>query len=332
MKISYSPYTLKPAHHLNALTTQTEGRPGALLKVEWPDGLMGFSDLHPWVEFGDASWEDHLAELRRGRILPLLEQSIWMARKDAQFRKLGKSAFEGVTSVKNNYLVTDLTAEPAGTLADRLQTEGFDSVKLKVGRDLKYEADFLNSLGREGQFKIRLDFNSIGTWSTFERFMKSLDKVVLSRIQYVEDPFPFESESWTEARRFAPVAVDQQISRVDFKNISGRPFDVVILKPAKTDVNTTLHSCVAHDFKITVTSYMDHPVGVMHALAIASELKKSHPQRVLDAGCMTLKLFQMTAYSAEVLSAGPYIKRPPGKGIGFDLLLAKEPWVQLKLR
>jgi O-succinylbenzoate synthase len=77
---------------------------------------------------------------------------------------------------------------------------------------------------------------------------------------------------------------------------------------------------------------MDHPIGVAHALAIASELKKSHPQRILDAGCMTLRLFQMEAYSAEMITTGPYIKRAAGKGIGFDLLLMKEPWAHLKIR
>jgi O-succinylbenzoate synthase len=77
---------------------------------------------------------------------------------------------------------------------------------------------------------------------------------------------------------------------------------------------------------------MDHPLGVLHALAIACELKKAHPQRILDAGCLTTRLFQMDAYSAEVIPSGPYLKRAEGKGIGFDALLAKESWHQVKLR
>lgn len=330
MKISYSPYTLKPLQRLSAVSNAGDRR-GILLKIEWPDGLVGYSDLHPWVELGDLSWEDQLGALRQGQIPPMLEQSIWLARKDAQFRKQDKNAFEGITSIKNNYIVADIQTEPED-LINRLKADGFETVKVKVGRDLKREADYISALGRDGAFKLRLDFNGVGTYHTYARFMMTLDKVAMTRIQYVEDPFPYDAEAWSEAKSFVPLAIDNQISKVDLRQLQGKPFDVVILKPATMDVSSTLQNCIMHDLKITVTSYMDHPVGVVHALAVACELKKAHPQRILDAGCMTFKLFQMDAYSAEVLSTGPYLKRPPGRGIGFDALLAKEPWVQLKLR
>jgi len=330
MIIYYSPYTLKPVQHLNSLSQMGE-RKGVLLKIQWPDELVGFSDLHPWPELGDATWEDQLAGLRHGQISPMLEQSIWLARKDAQLRKQGKSAFEGSATIKNNYIVTDIDTE-AEDLIQRLKSDGFETVKVKLGRNLQKEAEFISALGRDGAFKLRLDFNAMGTWQTFERFMTSLDKVALQRVQYVEDPFPFEVQSWTEAKRFAPVAIDNQLSKVDLKKLKAKPFDVVVLKPAKSDVNSILHHSVIHDYKITVSSYMDHPVGVVHALAIACELKKAHPQRILDAGCMTLKLFQMDSYSAEVVTSGAFLKRPSGKGIGFDTLLSREPWTQLKLR
>lgn len=330
MKISYSPYTLKPAQHLSAAANIGD-RSGVLLKIEWPDGLVGYSDLHPWIELGDTSWEEQLAGIRQGHISTMLEQSIWMARKDAQLRKQDKNIFEGLASIKNNYIVTDIRSEPEG-LADRLKSEGFETVKIKVGRDLKQEAEYISALGRDGAFKLRLDFNGLGTWQTYERFMSSIDKVSLTRVQYVEDPFPYDPQAWMDAKRFAPIAIDNQISRVDLKKLPVKPFDVVILKPAKMDVSGTLQNCIIHDLKVAVTSYMDHPVGVIHALAIASELKKAHPQRVLDAGCMTLRLFQMDTYAAEVVSSGAFLKRPNGRGIGFDALLAKEPWSQVKLR
>lgn len=330
MKISYSPYILKPFQHLNAIANLGD-RQGTLLKIEWPDGVVGYADLHPWPELGDQSWEDQLTELRQGKITPMVEQSIWMARKDGQFRKSGKSAFDAIPTIKNNYIVADATAEPEW-LADRLKAEGFETVKIKVGRDLKKEAEYISLLGKDGAFQLRLDFNGIGTWQTYERFMASVNKVALQRVQYVEDPFPYDAQAWTEAKKFAPIAIDNQISKVDFKKLQGKPFDVVILKPAKMDVGRIVQSCVFHDLKITVTSYMDHPLGVAHALVIASELKKTHPQRLLDAGCMTLKLFQMDAYAAEMVTSGPFIKRAGGNGVGFDSLLAKEPWAQLKIR
>jgi len=331
MKVSYSPYTLKPAQYLNAAVNLTE-RQGVLLKIEWPDGLTGHSDLHPWPEFGDDSWEDQLAGIRHGKISPMLEQSIWLARKDAQARKAEKNLFEGLPIIKNNYIVSDILAEEEG-LIDRLKSEGFETVKIKVGRDLQKEAEFVSHLGKDGAFKLRLDFNAIGTWQTYERFMSSVNKIALQRIQYVEDPFPYDEQAWAEAKKFAPIAIDNQLSKVDLKKMmKNKPFDVVILKPAKMDVNSTLQNCIIQDYKIAVTSYMDHPLGVVHALAVACELKKAHPQRILDAGCLTTRLFQMDAYSAEVVPTGPYLKRPAGRGIGFDLQLMKETWSQVKLR
>lgn len=330
MKISYSPYILKPVQNLSSAADAGD-RQGILLKIEWLDGLIGYSDLHPWTELGDQSWEDQLADLRQGKISSMLEQSIWMAQKDAQLRKQGRNAFEGFPALKNNYIVSDISTEPAG-LPERLKAEGFETVKIKVGRDLKKEAEYISLLGQDGAFKLRLDFNAIGSWQTYERFMSAVNKIAVQRIQYVEDPFPYDAQAWTEAKRFAPIAIDNEISKVNFKKIQGKPFDVVILKPAKMDVTSTVQNCVFHDLKIAVTSYMDHPVGVTHALAIASELKKAHPQRILDAGCMTLKLFKMDIYSAEIVSSGPFLKRPAGNGIGFDLLLAKEPWTQVKMR
>lgn len=330
MIISYSPYVLKPVQQLNAVSSSKD-RQGLLLQITWPDGHVGYADLHPWTELGDASWEEQLAGLRQGRISPMLEQSIWLARRDAVLRKQNKNIFDGLPTVKNNYLVTDVKAEAPGLL-DRLKADGFETVKVKVGRDLKSEAEFITHLGRDGAFKVRLDFNAVGTWQTYEKFMSSLDKIALQRIQYVEDPFQYDEQAWVEARKFCPLAIDNQVHKVNFKTLKTRPFDVVILKPAKMDVTSFAQECVVRDLKMTVTSYMDHPVGVIHALAIACEMKKTYPQRMLDAGCLTTRTFQMDTYSAEVVPTGPFLKRPPGLGIGFDNLFAKEKWAQTKMR
>jgi O-succinylbenzoate synthase len=330
MNISYSLYTLKPLQPLNSLVALSD-RNGLLLKIEWPDGLIGYGDLHPWPELGDASWEDQLAGLRQGRISSMLEQSIWLARRDAVLRKQGKNIFEGLPTVKNNYLVSDASTEPPG-LITKLKAEGFETVKVKVGRNLKVEGELISQLGRDGAFKVRIDFNGAGTWQTYEKFMSGLDKVALQRVQYVEDPFQYDEQAWVEARKFCPLAIDNQFHRVNFKTLKSCPFDIVILKPAKMDVNSITQESVVRDLKMVVTSYMDHPVGVMHALSVACELKKIYPQRMLDPGCLTMRLFQMDSYSAEVVVTGPYLKRTQGRGIGFDQLLAKESWTQIKIR
>jgi O-succinylbenzoate synthase len=330
MIISYSPYTLKPVQNLNRLT-EIQDREGLLLKIDWPDGHTGYADLHPWPELGDATWEEQLSGLRQGRISIMMEQAIWLARRDAVQRKMQRNIFDGLPTIKNNYLISDVASEPDG-LIDRLKADGFESVKVKVGRDMKAEAELISHLGKDGAFKVRVDFNGIGTWQTYEKFMSSVDRIALQRVQYAEDPFQYDEQAWIEARKFCPIAIDNQIHKVKFEALKTRPFDVIVIKPAKVDVLAITQEAVVRDLKLTVTSYMDHPVGVMHSLSVACELKKTHPQRTLDAGCSTTRLYQMDTYAAEVVPTGPYLKRPAGKGIGFDIQLAKEPWSQIKIR
>ena len=58
MKIFVSPYELSP------LRRSSNERSGVLVKVEFTDGITGYSDLHPWPELGDPSLKEILEALR----------------------------------------------------------------------------------------------------------------------------------------------------------------------------------------------------------------------------------------------------------------------------
>ncbi|MEK2644188.1 o-succinylbenzoate synthase MenC [Bdellovibrio sp. BCCA] len=328
IKISYSPYTLKPVQSLNAVSSAAP-REGVLLKVEWSDGLTGYADLHPWPELGDLSLEDQLSELRRGRMSVQIEQSIWLARRDAQLRKDKKSVYEGGEKIKNNYLLSDFKLIKPGFL-DELKTQGFTTLKMKVGRDLQEEADILTHVAAAG-LKIRLDFNAVGSWQTFERFIGNLPPTVRPLIEYVEDPFPFDVNAWKEAKKLVKIAIDNQYDRVPWDRLVAAPFDVIVMKPAKTDIDKAIERCKKWNLKATVTSYMDHPVGVAHAIGVAMELKKKYGEMILESGCLTHRLYQMDPFAAELSTQGPYLLKVKGTGVGFDRLLEATSWFQVKM-
>jgi len=329
MKLFYSPYTLKPVQALNAVSAG-QPREGVLLKIEWLDGLVGYADLHPWPELGDATLEEQLANLRHGKMSAQVEQCIWLARRDAQLRKDKKNIFDGAEKVKNNFLLNDFKLIKPGFL-DELKNQGFTTLKIKVGRNLQEEADVLTHIAASG-LKIRLDFNAVGSWQIFEKFMTALPATVRPLIEYVEDPFPFEFNAWKEARKLAKIALDNQYGKVPWDKLSAAPCDILVIKPAKMDVERAVSLCQKWNLKATVTSYMDHAVGMIHAVGVAMELKKQHGDMILDAGCMTHRLYQMDAFAAEISTQGPYVLKVKGTGIGFDSLWGGLPWHQLKVR
>lgn len=327
MKIFSSPYALRPLQSLNAFS-KAESREGALLKVEWGNGLCGYADLHPWPELGDLPLSDQLAQLRLGRFTSQVEQSIWLARRDAQLRQEQKNIFDVGESIRNNFLVSDFRDIKPGFL-DELIKEGYMTLKLKVGRSLHDEADVLTPIAAAG-IKIRLDFNSLGSWPVFEKFMSHVPSSVLPWIEYVEDPFPFDANIWAQAKKLVPIAIDNQYDRVPWETLTSAPFDVMVIKPAKMGLEKALERCQKWKLKATVTSYMDHSVGVIHALGIAMELKKKYGDMILEAGCLTHRLYQMDSFAEQLSNQGPYLMKVKGTGVGFDRLLEALPWHQLK--
>lgn len=327
MKISYCPYTLNPRRPLNSVSAKKE-RSGVLLKVEWSGrGIVGYSDLHPWVELGDQDLTQQLEGLKSGTLSELSRQSLKLAWRDAELRQSRRNIFANGSAIKNNYILPDGSFDDQALLKS-LRQDGFDTVKLKMGRDLPSELASLASVVAAG-FRVRLDFNASIDFKTYLGFIKNLSSSVRDAIEYVEDPFPFDFQLWNEARQYAPLALDNfgtQVPWAAWNQFSSLPFDVLILKPAKTDFETVVHLAYKHNLKLTVTNYMDHPVGSMHALGIAMKLKQEHGDKVLQAGCFTHHLYEQNLFSQHLTTSGAFIQPVAGMGVGFDSLLETLPW------
>jgi len=323
-------YQLVPQESLNSVAGVAP-RSGVLLRMRWPDHKIGYADLMPWPEFGDPKLEEHLEKLSKGHLTQLMEQSIWLGHLDAMARSKGIHILDGVPKMKNHYTITDISAISDSHLKSA-KTGGFRTLKVKVGRDWTSEAKWLIPVMEQYPFKIRLDFNSTSDFSTFERMLTAIPAGLRRKIEYVEDPFRFDIETWTEAAKLAPLAVDFEYANVPWSDIGGElPFAYLVLKPARQDVDQVMRKIVRYGLKVSVSSSMDHTVGVVHALAIAGQLKSHIGSQLVESGCLTTRLYRGDPFSSRLMQQGPFLTKPEGTGIGFDDLFAALDWEEFPL-
>lgn len=324
-------YRLIPKTRIGSVAS-AKSRTGALLKVTWPDGFQGYGDLFPWPEFGDASVEDQLKALQTGRISQGIEQSIWLARRDAQARMYKRNLMRGLPRLKNHYLINSLESLNESDLSEIKQL-GYQTLKVKCGRDLDLEQTWCDRLLRQHGFVLRLDFNAHATPADFHLFMERIPKALRNRIEFVEDPFPFHQELWKVASQLVTLAVDQEAARVpwdEFSDTQPVPFKVLVLKPARQDVEKVMAQVHRLRLKVAITSSLDHPVGQMHAATLCGEFKKLYPNTILDAGCFSHTAYEDNEFTAYLPTRGPFLGEMPGLGIGFDDALNSLSWTRLE--
>ncbi len=326
LKFFHSKYELVPMTQIGA-TPAGGARKGALLKVQWPNGNTGYADLFPWPEFGDQPIDEQLTALAQGKLSILAEQAIWLAKKDAILRKEKKSAFAGAAKIKNHFLVPDFTRFTDSTMKE-LRTSGFTCLKVKVGKDVEEEAKFVSRIIKQNPVTVRLDFNAKASFEKYEKFVAYLGSAERPKIEFVEDPMPWDPLAWETAAKFGiPLAIDQELEKLSWDKMkTPLPFKVVVIKPARIDVEKMVKIIDKFALKMIVTSSLDHPVGVAHASAVASDLKKFYPNTLLDCGCLTMRAYRPNDYSSRIQVQGPYLTNIPGTGIGFDDLFDKAVW------
>lgn len=322
-------YELIPWAAIGALAGN-QVREGALLKCQWPNGNIGYADIFPWPELGDKPLDAHIKGLGKGALSPLVEQAIWLAKKDSILRKENKNAFAAAPKIKNHFIVNDFTKF---TDADMKQVRslGYTTLKIKVGKDLEEEAKFIVRTIKQNPLMIRLDFNSKLDFAQFERFFSHFAPPEKAKIEFVEDPTPFDVLTWTEAAKIVPLALDNEFDKIDFEKFTSRPpFQYFVLKPARRDVEKLLKWVNKFALKFSVNSSLDHPVGVAHALALAGELKKFYPNTLVDCGCLSHTAYKPNEFSTQIQTTGPFLREIRGTGVGFNDLLEKTLWTPVR--
>lgn len=328
LKIEQSPYNLMPLAIAGGMS-KIEVRSGAILKVTWPNGNSGYSDIMPRKELGDQDLQVHFENFKKGHLSDLMEQAIFLAKNDSAFRSLKKNAFDGTKKVKNNYFISNILGLDSTSL-DGIKSQNFSSLLIDLGRDLEAESVAVRRLLRQSNLSVRLDFNAKADWSSFERFMTNIEPGLRARIEFIEDPIPYDPDSWKEAARLGPLGIESQLKFVDWsKPTKIPPIKVISIRPSRIDIEEAIHNAQSINAKMLITSSLEHPVSVAHATLVASDLMTRFPNQVLDHDCLYQNFFAPHLLSGSLMTMGPYIVTSKGTGIGFDRNFAALKWSAL---
>ena len=319
MKLEYHRYTLRSRAEarLNARSARSEFS-GALIRV---DGV-GVGCIHPWIELGDASLDDELAALKDGSPLTLGAVALECAALDGQARRDGFSLFKNISPAS---LPVSHWSAGADDDPDAVAVLGFDTAKLKLDADVPAA---LESTGRwaacTGMNRLRLDFNSALSGERFLEFWKSLSDAARRKIQFVEDPTPFDLDQWRKLQQLtgAELAIDLRPGQC-----IGDWDGWLVVKPAVLTRDQQRRWIETHDpEKLVFTSYMDHAIGQTWAIFCAGNF----PQVRNAAGLLSHHRFARDdAFFEQIHHHGPRVVAPAGSGLGFDDLLEGLSWTPL---
>lgn len=303
-------------------------REGALLRVFQKDGSWGYADCHPWIEFGDEPLDSQLKLLKRGMFTPLLRQSLNFTKEDALARKNKRNLFQGLVLPQNHYHISDQSLISESLIED-LSIQGFQLVKVKGGVDLQSDVNMLARLAakmRSSHLKFRLDFNCRPTEKQFLIFLEQISSYT-DLIDYIEDPFPYQPESWQRVRERYQVslACDMDSAKaLDYPSSC----DFLVVKPAIQNVEPFLGKLNGR--QLVLTSYLDHPIGQLSGLFTAATLLKNMPEILSDCGFLTHHAYEPTSFS-ETFShiENRLIPSLEGTGWGCDEILKTLDWREL---
>lgn len=310
-------YQLRAKGFLNALSKRRVFE-GALIRI---DG--GFACLHPWPELGDPSLDQCLADLQGARRWPIVKRAIRCAEFDRAAREHEDSLFEELEIPQSHATLATVDMQQVGHAV----AAGFSVIKLKCGRALEAEAEFLDRAAAEHRsLQWRLDFNESVSAKQVAGFLKALSPTTLRAIDFLEDPCPYAEGPWTDLyRQFRlPLAVDRESAP------RSSAAQVMVIKPAIDEPLLLAEAAMRHQQRVVLTSYMEHPVGQAFAAWEAARLGLQLPGLVVGTcGLQTHHLFEPDAFT-EVLGAwSPEFHAPQGTGIGFDDLLEEQAWTRL---
>lgn len=303
-------------------------RTGALLEVTADEGTAGYADLHPWPEFGHVPLEDQLASLANGEPTALVNLALRHARTDAEARRRGESLFAGLPGIGSHALLTSWVDHPR-TAFDACIARGFTRIKLKIGRDPGREAPALNAVA-DLPLQWRLDANARLTAGSIRDFLEALSPAARARIEFLEDPCPYDPEAWTALSTTTgiPFALDWQIPA------ASPPWPgaaILVIKPASQDAFALARAAVACGVDIVVTHSMDHALGRAAALWTAMSLRQRHGAVVRDGGLDGSGLHAPDDFTSAWEENSPIPRAPVGTGFGFDTALAVLAWRELEI-
>lgn len=335
--IEVAKYTLKPKNILNSKSNTLDLKEGFLLKIDFTNSGIGYSDCFSWEILGDTPLIMQIENLKNGIYNTHLEKSIYFAHIDAQYRSQNKNIFKNLILPRNHYTCSNYS-ELNFEFIELLNYKGFSKIKLKCGISIFDEISFINSIApflRKLKIFLRLDFNSSMDTQKIRLFLSSINDN-LDIINFIEDPISYNKNDWENLKKLFPkifLAIDRVYEDFYYENENFHEINFCnyfVLKPAIQNIKRIFNNpCLRHN-SFLFTSYMDHPLGQLSGLYEASLYFNESLQIEQECGFLTHSLYEKNDYSESLtILDTKLIPSLEGKGFGFDALLEKERWRKL---
>jgi len=320
-QIYYHQYVMKSRRGLNSRSHSIEHE-GALIRVD-VDDVSGYACLHPWVELGDLSLDKLLKQLSEGRISRQVKCALECAEVDREARRANVSLLDSLEIPLSHAIIVGGINE-----IQEAVSRGFDTVKLKMGRDEKANVSLLSETYKAfPELLIRIDFNGVSGFGALEYLLSQIGEEIREQIDFLEDPFPRGDVRWQSLRDKygVKVAIDRGVSEVEGE------FDVSVLKPAINDILKVCDSAQMNGRNVVITNYMDHPLGQKYAAFCAGQLNDKYLGLINQrCGLVTHGLYEKDSYIERLGEVNSQFSIEKGStGLGFDDLLENIDWKRL---
>lgn len=261
LELTFSPYRLKLKTPFKTSKGIVSERKGFIIGLKSEAGKKGIGDAAPFSEFGSESYEEceealNKAEfkvsidlndirkslkytLRNYEAFPALHHGLEQAllnlicsEKKISLAELLSLRFKKRINV--NAAIGFLNPEDAVKRAKEFTANGFNTIKIKTGRDkIEDDSNLVTEVRKAigNDVKIRIDVN--GKWNLASA-LRNLAQFENLKIEYVEQPVN-SVEDFVELKKTTsiPLAADESIRNiVSAKSfISNKAIDVIVLKP-----------------------------------------------------------------------------------------------------
>jgi o-succinylbenzoate synthase len=270
---------------------------GALLKLIDGPSFCGHSDIRAYPEYGDATLDEHLENLLKGKLSQLVKRALAFAHTDALGRRSQRNLFAGLSLPRCHKQIRTVKEAQAGS------ADGFKVFKIKMGRSLESETALLLEVAKLGL--LRLDFNGLLSHSEFHLWWNILPAEVKAKIDFVEDAFHDISKS-SDKKISAPLAWDW---------LPAKNCNIKIVKPTRDNLEL-----VRTDRRVIFTHSFGHLLGQATSLWTAARFYKRFPNCLEICGLMPSEETPLWPHQ------GPQLMPPKGLGFGLDEMLSTVKW------
>ena len=281
--VKFHKYSLSFVNPPNARTPSSKIK-GALIMING-----GYGCIQPWPTLGDKNLEYHLDSILSETPSEIAQAAIKCCMIDSEARKNKFNLFESIKIPKHHLTLNHHEYDELNTSL----LNQFTHIKLKSDNNYNSTIKIMNELM---EFNFRIDFNNSLTPDQLIGFCDSLSRDLIERIDFIEDPFPYDQKLWNEYQD--RTGINFALDRGPYNADKG--FSVRVWKPLITPkVESNSPICITHN--------MDHELGRRYAIYCASVSK----------------------YCDDIHGTGEFNANNNGHGLGMDEYLKSLSWNDL---